>query len=110
MRWAHRNREWIGLRAFKQGLSPIVIALQLSSVWLLSAVHNDPARDWKLWLLTVVVTGGPLPHQHQPAVDARRGGAGGGDGLGLIQPGDCSGRRRTALSSQRMTLRRLNSK
>ena len=54
MRWAHRNREWIGLRAFKQGLSPIVIALQLSSVWLLSAVHNDPARDWKLWLLTVV--------------------------------------------------------
>jgi chromate transporter len=53
-RWAHRNREWIGLRAFKQGLSPIVIGLLLSTVWLLSAVHNDPSRDWKLWLLTVV--------------------------------------------------------
>lgn len=53
-RWAHRNREWIGLRAFKQGLSPIVIALLFATVWLLSAVHNDPARDWKLWLLTVV--------------------------------------------------------
>lgn len=53
-RWAHRNRDWIGIRAFKQGLSPIVIALLLATVWLLSAVHDDPARDWKLWLLTVV--------------------------------------------------------
>jgi chromate transporter len=53
-RWAHRNRELRILRAFKQGMAPVVIALLLATVWLLSAVHDDPATDWPLWLLSVV--------------------------------------------------------
>lgn len=53
-RWTHRNRELRSLRAFKQGMGPIVVALLLSTVWLLSSVHNDPASDWPLWLVSAV--------------------------------------------------------
>ncbi|MBS1228028.1 MAG: chromate transporter [Proteobacteria bacterium] len=51
-RWSHRNRHWRSVRAFKQGMSPIVIALLVSTGWLLASAHQDPARDWPLWLLT----------------------------------------------------------
>lgn len=53
-RWAHRNRELRAVRAFKTGMAPIVIALLIATGWLLTASHNEPARDWRLWLLTVV--------------------------------------------------------
>lgn len=52
-RWAHRHRDKRGIRAFKAGMAPIVIALLLSTSWLLSAVHDQPARDWPLYLLTL---------------------------------------------------------
>lgn len=51
-RWSHRNRHWRSVRAFKQGMGPIVIALLLATGWLLASAHQDPARDWPLWLLT----------------------------------------------------------
>ncbi len=53
-RWGHRNRELRPVRAFKQGVAPIVIALLISTGWVLTAAHNHPAQDWRLWLLTVV--------------------------------------------------------
>jgi chromate transporter len=53
-RWAHRNRELRAVRAFKQGLAPIVIALLVATGWLLTAAHNDASRDGPLWLLTAV--------------------------------------------------------
>ncbi|WP_077562702.1 chromate transporter [Polaromonas sp. C04] len=53
-RWGHRNRELRAVRAFKQGVAPIVIALLISTGWVLTAAHNHPAQDWPLWLLTVV--------------------------------------------------------
>ena len=56
-RWAHRNRERLGVRAFKVGMAPIVIALLMATGWVLSSAHSKPAEDWRLWLLTVVVTG-----------------------------------------------------
>jgi chromate transporter len=56
-RWAHRNRERRGVRAFKAGMAPIVIALLLATGWVLVSAHNQPAEDWRLWLLTLVVTG-----------------------------------------------------
>jgi chromate transporter len=56
-RWAHRNRERRGVRAFKAGMAPIVIALLMATGWVLSSAHSKPAEDWRLWLLTVVVTG-----------------------------------------------------
>lgn len=52
-RWAHRNRELRAVRAFKTGMAPIVIALLIATGWLLSVAHDQPARDWPLWLLTM---------------------------------------------------------
>lgn len=50
--WAHRNRELRAVRAFKTGMAPVVVALLVATGWLLTAAHNQPARDWPLWLLT----------------------------------------------------------
>jgi len=55
-RWAQRNRELRAVRAFKTGMAPIVIALLVATGWLLSAAHDQPSRDWPLWLLTAVST------------------------------------------------------
>jgi chromate transporter len=49
--WGHRNRELRAVRAFKQGMAPIVIALLLSTSFILGAAGGNPARDWPLWLL-----------------------------------------------------------
>ena len=53
-RWAHRNRELRAVRAFKTGMAPLVVALLIATGWLLTAAHNQPARDWPLWLLTAI--------------------------------------------------------
>lgn len=53
-RWGHRNRELRLVRAFKQGMAPIVIALLIATGWLLIAGHNQPGKDWPLWLLSTV--------------------------------------------------------
>ena len=53
-RWGHQNRELRIVRAFKQGMAPIVIALLIATGWLLIAGHSQPAKDWPLWLLSVV--------------------------------------------------------
>jgi chromate transporter len=55
-RWAHQHRDRIGIRAFKLGMAPIVIALLLATAWLLTLSHNEPARDWPLYVLTLVTT------------------------------------------------------
>lgn len=55
-RWGHENRDLRGVRAFKQGMAPIVIALLIATGWILASAHGDPARDWPLWLTTVVTT------------------------------------------------------
>lgn len=54
--WAHRNRERRGVKAFKQGMAPVVIALLLATGWLLSAAHPSPTEHWRLWLLTALTT------------------------------------------------------
>jgi len=55
-RWAHQHRDKIGIRAFKSGMAPIVIALLLATAWLLTLSHNQPTQDWPLYLLTLVTT------------------------------------------------------
>lgn len=55
-RWAHRNRELRAVRAFKQGMAPIVIALLIATGWLLIAAHPHATRDWPLWLLMLFST------------------------------------------------------
>lgn len=55
-RWGHANRELRAVRAFKQGMTPIVLALLVATAWLLASAHANPATDWPLWLVTVVTT------------------------------------------------------
>jgi len=55
-RWAHQHREKLAIRAFKSGMAPIVIALLLATAWLLTLSHNQPARDWPLYVLTALTT------------------------------------------------------
>ena len=50
--WGHRNRELRPVRAFKQGMAPVVIALLLSTSFILASA--GAARSWPLWLLTLV--------------------------------------------------------
>lgn len=52
--WGHRNRGLRSVRAFKLGMAPIVIGLLISTGWILTSANNDPATDWRLWLLTLV--------------------------------------------------------
>lgn len=55
-RWGQRNRDLRAVRAFKQGMGPVVIALMIATGWILAGVHRDPARDWPLWLLTAATS------------------------------------------------------
>lgn len=51
-RWAHRRRSWLPVRAFKQAMAPIVIALLLATAWLLAAGAAGRPHAWVSWLLT----------------------------------------------------------
>jgi chromate transporter len=55
-RWVQRNNELIAVRAFKQGMAPVVIALLIASGWTLSTTNTTAAHDWPLWLVTAVTT------------------------------------------------------
>jgi len=55
-RWAHRNQDIRGIKAFKAGMAPIVVALLISTGWLLTVAHNQPLQDWPLWVLTAVTS------------------------------------------------------
>ena len=54
-RWAQRNSERRAVRAFKQGMAPIVIGLVMATAWVLGRAQGHIATDWALWLLTLVV-------------------------------------------------------
>jgi chromate transporter len=51
--WGHRNRELRAVRAFKQGMAPIVVALLLSTAWILGSSGGTATSNWPLWLLSV---------------------------------------------------------
>ena len=51
-RWAHQNRERQAVRAFKQGMAPIVIALLIATGWILDASYGSSTKNWPLWLAT----------------------------------------------------------
>ncbi|MCW5237645.1 chromate transporter [Verminephrobacter eiseniae] len=55
-RWGQRNRERRAVRAFKQGMSPIVIGLLLSTAWVLVRAHGTSITNWPVWLLTAATT------------------------------------------------------
>lgn len=55
-RWGHKNKELRQVRAFKQGMVPIVVALLASTGWLLGSSHGTPLQEWRLWAVTAIVT------------------------------------------------------
>jgi chromate transporter len=55
-RWGHENRELRAVRAFKQGLTPIVIALLVATGWILATGSNYAVRNWPIWLVAIVST------------------------------------------------------
>jgi len=52
-RWGHRNRDLRAVRAFKQGMAPLVIALLTSTAWIMGSSIVQRADDWPLWLLAI---------------------------------------------------------
>ena len=53
-RWGQRNRDKRAVRAFKQGMAPLVIGLLLATGWLLGSASGNLAKDWRLWLLSLI--------------------------------------------------------
>jgi chromate transporter len=68
-RWGHRNRDLRAVRAFKQGMAPIVIALLLSTAWIMASsagagvsagagaaapIASAVLANWPLWLAAIV--------------------------------------------------------
>lgn len=51
--WGHRNRELRAVRAFKQGMAPVVVALLLATSWILATSAAGNRADWPLWLLSM---------------------------------------------------------
>ena len=53
--WGHRNRELRAVWAFKQGMSPIVVALLVATGWILVGTNSTPEgsalQNWPMWLL-----------------------------------------------------------
>ncbi len=55
-RWGHRNRERREVRAFKQGMAPVVVGLLIATGWVLAAGNvTAGVPAWRLWLLTAVI-------------------------------------------------------
>lgn len=54
--WSHRNRDKRGVRAFKQGFAPIVVALLVATGWVLATASGRSLDHWPIWLLTAVAT------------------------------------------------------
>ncbi len=53
-RWGHANRELRAVRAFKQGMAPIVIALLVATGWILATGNRYEWGDWPLWLVAAL--------------------------------------------------------
>ncbi len=56
-RWGHQNRELRTVRAFKQGMAPIVIGLLFSTAWILAIKMGQPQEHWQLWCLIAATIG-----------------------------------------------------
>ena len=54
--WGHRNRNLRAVRAFKQGMAPIVVALLIATGWILGTANSggdgSALKNWPMWLLT----------------------------------------------------------
>lgn len=54
--WSHRNRELRAVRAFKQGMAPIVVALLVATGWILATSGGYQVSQWPVWALALAAT------------------------------------------------------
>lgn len=55
--WGYRNRDLRAVRAFKLGMSPIVLALLTATGWILAvSASSGSDKNWLIWLLIAVTT------------------------------------------------------
>ncbi|HEX7890622.1 MAG TPA: chromate transporter [Ramlibacter sp.] len=54
--WSHRNRDLRAIRAFKQGLAPLVVALLIATGWILATSHGYALSNWPAWAVAIVST------------------------------------------------------
>jgi chromate transporter len=52
--WSHRNRNLRGVRAFKQGMAPLVVALLLATGWILATAQGYALAHWRSWAVTAL--------------------------------------------------------
>jgi chromate transporter len=54
VQWSHRNRERRAVRAFKQGMAPLVVALLIATGWILATSHGYALSNWPAWAVATV--------------------------------------------------------
>lgn len=54
--WSHRNRDLRAVRAFKQGMAPLVVALVLATGWILATGQGYAWSNWPFWAVALVST------------------------------------------------------
>lgn len=52
--WAHANRELRAVRAVKQGLAPVVVALLVATGFILGTANGFELRNWPTWAVVAV--------------------------------------------------------
>lgn len=55
-RWSHANRDLRGVRAFKQGMAPVVVALLVATGWILATANGYALKNWPTWAIAAVST------------------------------------------------------
>lgn len=54
--WGHRNRNRRSVRAFKQGMAPIVVGLLIATGLILASASGKTLDHWPVWLLAGVTS------------------------------------------------------
>lgn len=54
--WSHRNRDLRAVRAFKQGMAPLVVALVLATGWILATGQGYAWSHWPFWAVALAST------------------------------------------------------
>ena len=52
--WSHRNRDLRAVRAFKQGMAPLVVALLVATGWILATSNGYSLANGPAWVVTGV--------------------------------------------------------
>ena len=55
-KWSHRNRDLRAVRAFKQGMAPLIVALLVATGWILTTAGGYVLKNWPVWAVVCVTT------------------------------------------------------